>query len=291
MGRAAVPVPQGARFETRSHACAAGARDYRLYVPASLAGAPRGLVLMLHGCTQDPDDFALGTGMNAQAERHGLIVAYPAQTRGHNASACWNWFDPAHQGREAGEPAILAGIAAALAAEFDVPREAVFAAGLSAGGAMAAVLAATHADLFSAVGIHSGLPYGAARDVASAFAAMRSGGAAKAAAGPSARLMVLHGTEDATVAPANAEAIAEAARRSLPPAKPRLRRCRAGGRDCTVRRVLRDGRPAVELWMIEGAGHAWSGGDPAGSYADAAGPDASAEMVRFFLDALGTRGR
>lgn len=280
-----VPVPEGARYETRSHACAAGARDYRLYVPSTLADGARGLVVMLHGCKQNPDDFAVGTGMNALAERHGLIVAYPAQTSGANVSACWNWFDPAHQRRDAGEPAILAGIAAEVAAGFAVPEGAVFVAGLSAGGAMAAVLAATYPDVFAAAGIHSGLAHGAAHDVASAFAAMRGGGSGTSLPrdGRASRLIVLHGTADRTVAPANAEAIADGVRRALPPAKPRVRRCTAGGRDCTVSRIEQNGRTALEVWMVEGAGHAWSGGEPNGSYTDASGPDASAEMVRFFL--------
>ena len=128
---------------------------------------------MLHGCTQNPEDFALGTRMNALAEEFGLIVAYPHQTRLANPNGCWNWFDRRHQNRGSGEPAKLAGLAQALAKEFDVRRERVFAAGLSAGGAMAEVLAATYPDVFDAVGIHSGLPYKSAGDVPSAFAAMK----------------------------------------------------------------------------------------------------------------------
>ena len=130
-------------------------------------------MLMLHGCTQNPEDFALGTKMNALADEFGLIVAYPHQTRRANPNGCWNWFDRRHQNRGSGEPAKLAGLAQALAKEFDVRRERVFAAGLSAGGAMAEILAATYPDVFEAVGIHSGLPYKSAGDVPSAFAAMK----------------------------------------------------------------------------------------------------------------------
>jgi poly(hydroxyalkanoate) depolymerase family esterase len=267
-------VPEGAAFVTRSFACAAGVRDYRLYVPSPGPGPLRGLVVMLHGCRQNPDDFATGTGMNALAEEHRLIVAYPGQTSAHNLHGCWNWFRPGDQRRGAGEPAIIAGMARELAAEFGVDTDRVFAAGLSAGGAMAAVLAESYPDVFAAVGVHSGLPAGSANDVVSALAAMRgeaplpSRGAA--AEGP--RLIVFHGAADATVRPVNAERMLEAGGRE--------ERGSAGGRRF-VRRVLRGGR--AELWMIEGAGHAWSGGRAPGSYTDPAGPDASAEMVRFFL--------
>lgn len=270
----APPVPAGARFEARHFACEAGERDYKLYVP-SCDGAPRGLVLMLHGCKQDPDDFAAGTGMNQAAEAEGLLVAYPRQASAHNLASCWNWFRPGDQRRDAGEPAILAGLTRALVAEFGLDPEHVFVAGLSAGGAMAAVLAETYPDLYAAAGIHSGLPTGAANDVVSAFAVMR-GEPGLAAGSPTAagRLIVFHGEADQVVHPANAERII-AGRAGTPTASQGRS---AGGR--TYRR-LADGD--TEVWIVEGAGHAWAGGRPEGSYADPAGPDASAEMVRFFL--------
>lgn len=279
-------VPDGASFSWRKHASAAGARDFRLFVPSCSHDGVRGLIVMLHGCTQHPDDFAVGTGMNALAEQHRLVVAYPAQSRAANVSACWNWFDPGHQSREAGEPAILAGIAREVMAEFEVPADRAFVAGLSAGGAMAAVLAETHPELFAAAGIHSGLAFGAASDVASAFAAMRGQGAPTAArrdGGP--RLIVFHGTADRTVHPSNAAAIVAAARAAAPQAAFRTERGRSGdGRRYTRSRLQeRGGPPLLEAWAIEGAGHAWSGGNPAGSHVDPGGPAASAEMVRFFL--------
>ena len=278
-------VPEGARYLWREHSCAAGARRYRLFVPSCPASELRGLVVMLHGCKQNPDDFATGTGMNRLAEAERLLVAYPEQPGTANVSGCWNWFEPAHQGRDAGEPAILAALARDLAAEFALPPGRTFVAGLSAGGAMAAVLAETHPDVFAAAGVHSGLPRGAARDVASAFAAMRgqsgAGGAGRATEG--ARAIVFHGGADHTVHPANGEAIAARWRGGAAEAE-HVERGSSGGRGW--RRTRTGGSaaaPHLEFWLLDGAGHAWSGGNAAGSFADPSGPSASAEMLRFFL--------
>lgn len=283
---AAPPLPAGTTFTWRNHGSPAGSRRYRLFVPSCPPSELQGLVLMLHGCKQTPDDFAAGTGMNALAEARGMLVAYPEQPGGANISGCWNWFEPAHQGREAGEPAILAALARDLVAEFDLPSGRVFAAGLSAGGAMAAVLAETHPDLFAAVGIHSGLPYGAASDLASAFAAMRGQGMAPAprGAGCGPRVIVFHGDADRTVHVANAEAIVERSRTA--DARAEHAAGTDGGRDWQrIRLKAPGGSPQVESWRIAGAGHAWSGGHPAGSFTDAGGPSASAEMLRFFDEA------
>jgi len=282
---APLPVPEGARYETRSFASHHGSRDYRLFVPSCPASRRKGLVLMLHGCTQNPDDFARGTDMNSHAEHHGLIVVYPHQSRAHNAQGCWNWFRPEDQRAEAGEAALLAALTGAVATEFSVPPDAIFAAGLSAGGAMAATLAATHPSLFAAVGIHSGLPHGIAHDMPSAFAAMR-GQAGRTRSNPagSVRMIVFHGMADATVHPSNAEALVVAAGRTLRGTSRREEGRSEGGRAYSRDLVeAADGTPLVESWRIEGAGHAWSGGCADGSYTDPAGPEASAEMVRFFL--------
>lgn len=291
--RPSVPLPDGARFIARSFACAAGARDYKLYIPASCTDGrpPQGLVVMLHGCQQNPDDFALGTGMNALAELHGLVVAYPGQSNTTNPMSCWNWFSPADQQRDAGEPAILAGITREVMSEFGLTRDQVFVAGLSAGGAMAAVLAATYPDLYAAIGVHSGLAYGSASDVVSAFAAMRGDGSAAPhrvgnpgapSDGSAVRTIVFHGTADRTVHPANAQRIVAAAGPTVE--SKREQGCSPGGR-AYERTVMLNGagQPHTETWLVEGAGHAWSGGQEGGSYADPSGPDASAAMVRFFL--------
>ena len=288
----ALPMPEGAQFQAHSFTCAAGMRDYRLYVPATQSEGLRGLIVMLHGCTQTPEDFAAGTAMNTHAEAHRLLVAYPAQTASDNAMSCWNWFRPGDQKHGAGEPAIIAGLTESIIAEFGIPRDNVFIAGLSAGGAMAAVMGATYPELYAAVGVHSGLVHGAASDVVSAFAAMRGETnvalqAASPALGAAPRVIVFHGTADTTVHPANAERIVAAAQRAAPMGTSRSERGTDGEGRGYLRKVIAqpDGTPGIECWMIEGGGHAWSGGHPSGSYTDPHGPEASAEMVRFFLDA------
>ncbi len=282
-------IPNEAQYLDRTHRSAAGSRNYKLYLPASQPKRPKGLILMLHGCTQTPDDFATGTHMNAQAEKHGLAVAYPAQVSRHNAASCWNWFKPRHQSRSAGEPAILASMTRKLMREFGLKRESVYVAGLSAGGAMATILADVYPDVYSAAGVHSGLARGSARDLISAMSVMRSGATAKGLMPAAAvrsrpvRRIIFQGTTDSTVHPANAAMIVAAAvGRDAVPTK-------MGNRAVAGRAYARshyagpDGDVLIELWMIEGAGHAWSGGRAAGTYTDRKGPDASAQMVRFFL--------
>jgi poly(hydroxyalkanoate) depolymerase family esterase len=278
----------GERFASRTYRGPAGSLNYRLYVPADHRQRDPALLLMLHGCTQSPEDFARGTRMNDLADEFGLIVAYPHQPRRANASGCWNWFDKRHQNRGSGEPARLAGLAQTLAREFGVRKERVFAAGLSAGGAMAEVLAATYPDVFDAVGVHSGLPYKSAVDLPSAFAAMKGSAAVvslpEIANDSGCRKIVFHGGGDATVHPMNGERILEQAECGANPLKRSALDWESdGGR---VRRtVLKDptGRPVVEHWFVEDGGHAWFGGDTRGTYTQSVGLDASRVMVRFFL--------
>ena len=294
------PVRPG-DFVTRSFANDAGARTYKLYVPASYSAASDArvpLVVMLHGCTQDPDDFAAGTRMNALADEQGFIVAYPAQEVRANGSKCWNWFRAEDQARDRGEPALIAGITREIAARYRVDGRRIFVAGLSAGGAMAVVLAATYPELYAAAGVHSGLPYAVARDVASAFAAMNAGrgGPSRMSPGPGAEArlgsaiptIIFHGDNDTTVSASNADAIFQQARASRPGGTALqstvFRGTSANGRDYT-RTVLVDGaqQPVIERWVLHGAGHGWSGGSHHGSFTDPSGPDASAEMIRFFF--------
>jgi poly(hydroxyalkanoate) depolymerase family esterase len=231
--------------------------------------------------------------MNALAEEHGFLVAYPEQPGSANQMSCWNWFEPKDQRRDSGEPSIIAGITKEVAGEFGVDPARTFVAGLSAGGAMAVIMGATYPDLYGAVGVHSGLAYGAASDVPGAFMAMRGDGGmgilrstarAPATAEHPVRTIIFHGDADQTVHPSNADRIVAALDPGAEIATQDTRSGVAAGRAYT-QRVIRDrsGNPVGEHWVIKGAGHAWSGGDPAGSYADPSGPAASREMVRFFL--------
>lgn len=280
-------IPGGGTFE-RSFKNAAGARGYTLYVPAgvdSTVSAP--LVLMLHGCTQSPADFATGTRMNALADQYGVLVAYPEQTSRDSGARCWNWFRSEDQIRGAGEPSILAGIVADIAVDHRVDSQRVYVAGLSAGAAMAVILGRTYPDVFAAVGAHSGLPFGAAKDMPGAFSAMQGRATTQRDQTDAIPTIVFHGDADHTVNYSNGRAIAEDILGSSSNDAPLIMdqtQADERGRSYT-REIYSDssGTALVELWNLHGAGHAWSGGDPAGSYVDAAGPDASAEMLRFFL--------
>ncbi|QTD44922.1 extracellular catalytic domain type 1 short-chain-length polyhydroxyalkanoate depolymerase [Ottowia testudinis] len=259
----------------------AGARDYRLYIPPQAGSRPLPLVVMLHGCTQDTLDFARGTGMNEAARAQGLFVLYPEQAARLNPQRCWNWFKHSHQAAARGEPAILAGMVRQVMAQHAIDPGRVYVAGLSAGGAMAAILGQAHPELFAAVGVHSGLAAGSAHDLPSGLAAMQRGApAARRAAVPT---IVFHGDADRTVHPANGEQVLAAA--TPAGARAQAERVAPPGRRASTRRVQRDaaGQVVAEHWLVHGAGHAWSGGHAAGSFTDPSGPDATAEMLRFFL--------
>ena len=289
---ATVAVPEGARFEEFVHHGAAGTLGYKLYVPAGYAGHDMALVVMLHGCTQSPDDFAAGTRMNEVAEEQGLLVAYPRQTQSGNAQKCWNWFDAKDQSRDRGEPALIAGLTREIMRDFAVDPARVFVAGLSAGGAAAAVMAQVYPDLYAAAGVHSGLAAGAATDMVSAFAAMRQGGVPRASGGGHTlvRTIVFHGDGDRTVHPSNgAHVLTQAAGGAVLTSSVIDGRSPGGLSYTRTVRSDAEGCPMLEDWVLHGAGHAWSGGSPAGSYTEPRGPDASREMTRFFLgQAAGT---
>ncbi|WP_424362719.1 alpha/beta hydrolase family esterase [Methylocystis parvus] len=283
-----VAVPDGASWLARTFACETGSRPYKLYAPARRVEGPRPLVVMLHGCTQNPEDFAVGTGMNALAEEHGFVVAYPEQVMRANHLGCWNWFNPQDQQRDKGEPSIIAGLTRALIAEMDIDPKRVFVAGLSAGGAMAEVMSATYPDLYAGAGVHSGLAYGVASDTASAFVAMNGKSRGRPnRARDRVRTIVFHGDADQKVHPTNGELILAEARAGLSAHhQEKTERGNVNGRHYS-RTVVADslGVPQVEYWNIEGLGHAWSGGAPEGSHTDQHGPNASVEMIQFFLQA------
>lgn len=299
-----VPQRPGS-FDTHQFSNDAGSRAYKVYVPTGASDAPRPMMVMLHGCTQSADDFAAGTQMNRLADEHGFVVVYPEQASHANASKCWNWFKPQDQARGAGEPSLIAGIVREVAQRHDADPRRIYVAGLSAGAAMAVVLGETYPEVFAGVGAHSGLPYGSAHDIPSAMAAMKGGRSGMpslknipgAAGAPSRKavqavpLIVFHGDRDHTVQHTNGAHIEQQARDA--------HGAQAGGADLHVstlsgvssggRRFSRtvytdtEGQARIESWTLHGAGHAWSGGHASGSYTDGIGPDASAEMVRFFM--------
>lgn len=281
----------GGRILHLTHSGPHGERRYDLYVPTGYdAAVARGervpLVVMLHGGTQNAADFAAGTGMNGAAEARTVLVAYPEQPTTANPQRFWNWFAPEHQTAGRGEPALLAGLIRQVLADHAVDPGRVFVAGLSAGGAMAAVMAATSPDLIAGAGIHSGLGYRVAADVPSAFAAMRTGGAP--ASTGRVPLFVVHGSADSTVAPVNGDRILAAADADLLVGERTVDQVPGAGGVRAFRRtrLLRrdaDRSVAAEHWLVDGLGHAWSGGSTAGSYTDPQGPDASTAMLSFFL--------
>ncbi|NDY93546.1 extracellular catalytic domain type 1 short-chain-length polyhydroxyalkanoate depolymerase [Ideonella livida] len=270
------------------HHRSGGRRSYRLYLPAGNATAPRPLLLMLHGCTQDAEDFATGTGMNTLAgDGLGWLVLYPEQSRQANPSRCWSWFKTPSQQRGRGEAGWLESLTRRVMAEQAVDPSRVYVAGLSAGGAMAAILGQACPDLFAAVGVHSGLPAGAAHTAMGAFMAMREGAPPQALRhlGPPVPTVVFHGDADLTVNPVNGEQVLQAALARWPQAVPSVHPHAATAHQLAhVQRLWRDpqGRPCVAHWSVQGLGHAWSGGRAPGRFTHPGGPDASREMLRFF---------
>ncbi|MGZ3443819.1 MAG: extracellular catalytic domain type 1 short-chain-length polyhydroxyalkanoate depolymerase, partial [Polyangia bacterium] len=282
-----------------------GGRAYKLYVPSGYSGAPMPLVLMLHGCTQDPDQFATGTNMNAVAEAHGFLALYPDEPSSAQSLKCWQWFDPAHQARGSGEPAALVALVDHVASQYAVDGARTFAAGLSAGAAMSVILGATYPDRFSAIVVSAGLEYAAATSLAGASTAQLDGGpdpaqqamrAAMAMSGVArpVRVLVFQGSSDAIVAPVNGDQVATQWRdtdaslgASVPAtADGSVMAQVAGGRSYTTTRW----GDWVQKVSIDGMGHAWSGGAVGASYTDAKGPDASELSWQFFASGAGLPG-
>jgi poly(hydroxyalkanoate) depolymerase family esterase len=291
--RSSADAPAGT-FEWHTYRASEGSRRYRLFVPAGLdASRPAPLVVMLHGCTQDPDDFARGTRFNAAAARAGVLVAWPEQTAENQQLKCWSWFEPAHQAARAGEPAIVAGITREVMAAHAVDPRRVYIVGVSAGAAMAVNTAASYPDLYAAVGAHSGIPYRAASDVGHAWAVMRTGTSdpailayalQDALGGRTMPLIALHGGADPVVSPVNSRQLAAQwagvhKLQSTPP-----QRSEEGG--LSVERTTwpgADGTPLIELVIVDGLAHAWSGGSADGTYTDPRGPDATTLILTFLL--------
>lgn len=304
LDRARSEIFAGGKFIKGSCTNQAGTRAYKLYIPSGYRGQALPLIIMLHGCTQTPDDFAAGTRMNVLAEKEGFFVVYPAQATPANQSKCWNWFKATDQYRGRGEPSIIADITRQIVSTYHLNARRVYVAGLSAGGAMAMIMGVSYPDLYAAIGVHSGLAYGSAHDLPSALAAMQHGGTTARrrnsrtpATGMCSRIVptiVFHGDRDTTVHPRNADQVlaqwVAIHARGGPdtvagtPLRVIARRGQVPDGHVYTRFLYHDadGHVVLEKWLVHGAGHAWSGGSAHGSFTDPKGPDASQEMVRFF---------
>ena len=287
-----------------------GSRPYFVYTPSNYrAGIAVPLIVMLHGCSQTATDFASGTQMNQLAEKYNFIVAYPQQLSIYNPSLCWNWFNPADQVRGTGEPAILAGIVQEIegnTSRWTIDRHRIYVTGLSAGAAMAVVLGATYPDIFAAIGVHSGAEYGAITSPLSGGQAFTQGGpdpiqqgkAAFRAMGSFARLVptiVFHGTIDQVSWPINGKQVVQqwmetdylashgTYHADFNHSSSTMKASVPGGHSYTVYKWNAiNGNEVEEYWVIDGMGHAWSGGSP-NNFTDLLGPSASLAMYTFFM--------
>jgi poly(hydroxyalkanoate) depolymerase family esterase len=300
--QAVVIMATAGQFVTREISTEQGSRRYKLFIPSSYDGTKAlPLVVMLHGCTQDPDDIARGTRLNEVAGQRSVFVAYPEQPATANPRKCWNWYETANQTRDVGEPALIAAITRQVMKDYKVDDHRVYVAGVSAGAAMAVIVALSYTDLYAAVGSHSGIPYAAASGIGEALAAMQGHGrdaaslasSAKAVMGRQSHAMpaiIFHGGADAVVNSSNSAQLVE----QLIAAQGR-----SGDDKTTAVRVEKGtstdgyhyqrttqgtGSGAVEFWQVEELGHAWSGGSTEGTFTDKRGPDATKEMLRFFLE-------
>jgi poly(hydroxyalkanoate) depolymerase family esterase len=307
----APPVPRGrSRFleATFKDSSASGAiehgqrreLDYRLYLPSgSSARGSLPLIVMLHGCKQDSLTFAEGTRMNALAEECRFAVLYPQQCLRSNPLRCWNWFESASLAG-AGEAALIAHLIVQVTERRPIDPRRVYLVGMSAGGAMACVLAVRHSRLFAACATHSGVMYGAAHSPLQALAAMQSGATAASLeasrrmmreAGESAVMvptLVIHGEQDTTVNPANAQQIIDELKfraEFIDPAGGTLlaseELCIDAGRGYRQQDYTRQGSLVLRKILISGLAHAWSGGDDRLEFNAAAGPAASRLVVDF----------
>ncbi|GAA0229463.1 alpha/beta hydrolase family esterase [Haladaptatus pallidirubidus] len=282
--------------------------DYWKYVPDS-AGAGSPLVVMLHGCTQDADQFRVETGMNEVADEEGFVVIYPDQYNARNSEQCWNWFYDANTVRGNGEAAVIAGMTQETIDAHTLDSERVYVAGLSAGGAMVPNLLAEYADIYSAGGIHSALEYDAADSATEATIAMEEGGPNPEEKGVDAYdameyygitslrpTIVFHGTADETVAPINGDqATVQAIQTNdlasdgadddnVDTTADSVTNGQSDSFSYTVSDYRDDsGNNLVEYWEVDGMGHAWSGGTAGGEYTAPGGPEANRRMWDFFI--------
>lgn len=306
----ATGAPQAASgsFERYSYTNAAGTRTYKVYVPARYDGAPTPLLVDLHGCGSNADEESRWSRFNELAEAFGLLVAYPEQDPNANGSRCWNWFLEEHHQRDAGEPSIIAGITRAVMDRWNVDARRVYLAGISAGGAMADIMAVTYPDLYAAAMIYAGCEYQGGPTCLGATGTLsgdESGARSIAAMGAHARavpVFVIQGDADPVVPPGNAELVVgqflaiadtvdDGANDGSVSRTPASTSTGASPEGATYEvDQYRDaaGCLLVERWLIHGMGHMWSNAESNGSARDAlltfpTGPDVSAPTIEFLL--------
>jgi poly(hydroxyalkanoate) depolymerase family esterase len=289
-----------------SRSVVAGQRElaYRLYLPAGIVSTQRlPLLVMLHGCRQTAVEFAEATRMNTEAGDRYCAVLYPEQSRKFNSLRCWNWFEPKSLVGD-GEAALIVQTMLHVMENYPIDAARVYVAGLSAGGAMAAVLCATRGrNLFAACAIHSGVMFHAATTSLQAVQVMRRGSNASldqitqqiaSHLPPGSRLvptLIIHGTDDQTVNPVNAEQMIEQTRllaqrlhpESDPPTMRDEQWIESGGRRYRQQDMTFGSMLLLRGILIDGLGHAWSGGDARYMFSDPAGPDASRLILEFLL--------
>ena len=297
------------RFVDGAFTADAGTRRWKLWVPNGYDAARRHpLIVMLHGCTQDPDDLARGTRATDRADRAGALVLFPEQPESANPKKCWNWYDPAHQRRDDGEPSLIVGMTRQVSRDWAVDSQRVYLAGISAGAAMASIVAISYPDVYAAAALHSGIPYRAASTVMEAVGVMAKGAPDTArlarlaleAMGTRARpipAIIVQGADDPIVRPVNATHTRDAwvAMNALARGKSsasatldvnaRRTEFSAGGlavvRECFGESTARTCE--VETLLVSGLGHAWSGGSKLGTFTDERGPDATEAIMHFLL--------
>ena len=304
-------VTYGGSWVTATAKTSTGSLDYKVWVPADYRKTkPAPLVLMLHGCLQGPEDLAALSQMNSLADKETFLVVYPQQTAAANALRCWNWFDPKHQDRGAGEPSLIAAAINDVRASYRVREQQIYVVGISAGGAMAVLMAAAYPEIFAAVGVIAAPEYKAASTVQGGLAAMKNGGpdptqqglaAYQAMQKSGARkkkripLMDIQGTKDPYVNPINSDQLVAQwvqtndllddgkDNDSITKSPVTAEGAVPNGYSYTKYSYRdRKGHVVVEKLVVNGLGHAWSGSTTANQFADAKGPDATMEIWRFF---------
>ena len=293
---------------------ASGSLDYKLFVSSTYRkDKPVPLVLMLHGCTQKAEELAAISGFNELADKNSFLVAYPEQSAAANPLRCWNWFDPKHQSRDAGESSLIAAVIQDIRASYTIDQKRTYAVGISAGGAMAVVMGTTYPELFAGLAVIAGMEYKAGLTVQEGLAAMKQGGPdpnqqgilafqaiQKSPAGSVMRLplIVFQGTKDPYLNPVNADQlIAQWAQThdylddgkdndsvNVQSASEKTGVVPNGYRFTKYSYNDSKGHLLLEKWIVEGLGHAWPGSSAANPFADAKGPNASEEILRFFSE-------